>query len=223
MVRLWRTDINHIFEKEAGSTPDFVLSFILRDPFDHCLHFCLDLDDHKKLKSVWNDLEKGDGKTLSKQDLLDYIQHHSPKIQCEGLRLTPYFEIIKNELNQPDNFSQAFLSLLHLFPYPLDGMALKALDMTIAPFMFKKYLPFTEYDSISGFLKAEKGLVYGLHIHDNNGRNDHISLGSGRIDFSFLTEIDKPDSPLILEVGFNNHYADFKRNYTKLMELVEKG
>ena len=111
----------------------------------------------------------------------------------------------------------------HWCPYPLDGMALKALDMTVAPFVFKKYLPFAEYDSISGFLKAEKGLVYGLHIHDNNGRNDHISLGSGRIDFSFLTEIDKPDSPLILEVGFNNHYADFKRNYTKLMELVEKG
>ncbi len=110
----------------------------------------------------------------------------------------------------------------HLFPYPLDGLVLKALDMTVAPFMFKKYLPFEEYGSISGFLQAEHDLIFGLHLHDNNGRKDHISLGSGRIDFSFLPEIDKPDSPLILEAEFINHYADFNKNYIKLMELVEK-
>ena len=110
----------------------------------------------------------------------------------------------------------------HLFPYPLDGMVLKALDMTLDTFIFKKYLPFEEYGSINGFLQAENDLIFGLHLHDNNGRTDHISLGSGRIDFSFLPMLDKPDSPLILEVAFSNHYPDFRRNYTKLMELVEK-
>lgn len=121
LVRQWRTDIEHSFEnRESCSPPDFVLSFILRDPFDDCLHMCLDLDDHEKSKAVWNDLEKGNGGTLSKQDLFNYIRHHSLRIQCEGLEYKPYFKIIEDELEtQPGSFSQAFLSLLHLFPYPL--------------------------------------------------------------------------------------------------------
>ena len=71
-------------------------------------------------------------------------------------------------------------------PYTLAGLALKALDMTFAPFIFKKYMPYEEYDSIKDFLYSENDLIYNIHVHDYNGRRDHLALDSGKIGFSLM-------------------------------------
>ena len=110
-----------------------------------------------------------------------------------------------------------------LFPYSLAGLVFKAVDRTYAPFLFKKYMPFEEYGSIRNFLQSEADLIFNLHLHDCNGRKDHITLGSGKIDFSFLPLLKKSNKPLILEVAFENHYEDFKKNYEKLNGLIEGG
>jgi len=109
----------------------------------------------------------------------------------------------------------------HLLPYPLGGLVLKALDMTPLPFLSSKYMPYAEYGSIKDFLKSELDLVANLHIHDHNGRRDHLAIGSGKIDFSFLPMV--TGLPVIIEAEFENHYQDFKRNYEKLVNLMGRG
>ena len=109
----------------------------------------------------------------------------------------------------------------HLLPYSLAGLVLKAFDMTPAPILSGKYMPYEEYGSIKNFLESELDLVFNLHIHDYDGKSDHLAIGSGKIDFSFLPIV--AGLPLIIEAEFDNHYQDFKRNYEKLANLVEQG
>lgn len=109
----------------------------------------------------------------------------------------------------------------HLLPYPLDGLVLKVLDGTPLPFYSARYMPYEKYGTMKNFLDAELDLVYNLHIHDYNGWRDHLTLKKGKIDFSFLSLVS--GLPLIIEAQFKNHYRDFKRNYERLMNLVERG
>lgn len=111
----------------------------------------------------------------------------------------------------------------HLFPYSLKGLVLKALDMTFVPFLFKEYMPYEEYGSIKSFLQSENDLIFNLHIHDYDGRKDHITLGSGKIDFSFMTLLKESDKPLIIEVEFKNHRGDFEENYERIKGITERG
>ncbi len=111
----------------------------------------------------------------------------------------------------------------HLFPYSLRGLMMKAMDMTFAPFLFKRYMPYEEYGSVKRFLQSEHDLIFNLHIHDYNGRKDHIALGSGKIDFSFMKLFEKSNIPLILESRFENHYGDFTKNYQRLKRLIKEG
>ena len=108
-----------------------------------------------------------------------------------------------------------------LLPYTIDGLVLKALDMTPVPFLSSKYMPYEEYGSIKNFLKSELDLVFNLHLHDCNGLRDHLTIGSGKIDFSFLTMVS--ELPLIIEAELKYHYQDFKRNYEMLMNLAGQG
>ena len=109
----------------------------------------------------------------------------------------------------------------HLVPYPLDGLVLKALDITPTPFLFSKYMPYEEYGSVKHFLESALDLVFNLHIHDYDGRRDHLTIGSGKIDFSFLPMVS--GLPLIIEAEFRNHYQDFKRNYEMLVNFMGQG
>lgn len=109
----------------------------------------------------------------------------------------------------------------HLLPYSPAGLVLKALDMTPTPFLSSKYMPYEEYNSIKNFLESELDLVSNLHLHDYDGRSDHLAIGSGKIDFSFLPMV--PGLPLIIEAEFKNHYQDFKRNYERLVNLAGQG
>jgi L-ribulose-5-phosphate 3-epimerase UlaE len=105
--------------------------------------------------------------------------------------------------------------------YPLTALVLKAMDMTFVPLVSSKYMPYQDYGSIRNFVESEFDLIYNLHIHDHNGRRDHITLGSGKIDFSFIPGV--KGLPLIIEAEFKEYYQDFKRNYERLVNLAEQG
>ena len=108
-----------------------------------------------------------------------------------------------------------------LSTYPAKELVLRGLD-TFIPFFIKKNMPYEEYGSLKNFMKFEHDLISNMHLHDYNGRRDHIAIGEGKIDFSFLAELKKNfTGPYILEVGFENHYTDFEKNYRRFMELMK--
>ena len=108
-----------------------------------------------------------------------------------------------------------------LTTYPVKEVLLRALDRTPLHFITKNYMPYEEYGSVKKFIKSEHNLISNVHIHDYNGRRDHIAIGDGKIDFSFLTELKNNfKGPYIFEVRFENHYDDFEKNYRKFMELI---
>ena len=110
-----------------------------------------------------------------------------------------------------------------LSSYPVKELALKASD-TFLPFFIKKNMPYEEYGSLGNFIKSEHDLISNVHIHDYNGRRDHIAIGKGKIDFSFLTELKnnfKFRGPYTFEMCFENHYEDFEKNYKKITELMK--
>ena len=110
-----------------------------------------------------------------------------------------------------------------LSSYPLKALVLRGLD-AFFPFFIKKNMPYEEYGSLENFIKSEHGLISNVHIHDYNGRRDHIAIGEGKIDFSFLAELKnnfKFKGPYIFEMGFENHYDDFEKNYKKFAELMK--
>ena len=105
--------------------------------------------------------------------------------------------------------------------YPVKELFLRSLDVFLPfSFLFAKNMPYEKYGSIKNFIRAEKELIYTVHIHDYNGKGDHLEIGRGKIDFSFLSELKENKGPYMLEVEFNNHYKDFERNYEKFMKLM---
>ena len=108
-----------------------------------------------------------------------------------------------------------------LSSYPVGELALRAMDIFL-PFFIKKNMPYEEYGSVKNFIKSEHDLIANVHIHDYNGRSDHIAIGEGKIDFSFLADFKKNfKGPYIFEVEFENHYKDFEKNYIKFKELMK--
>lgn len=106
-------------------------------------------------------------------------------------------------------------------PFSAGALVLKAIDMTLIPFVGSKYMPYEGYGSIRNFVESELDLIYNLHIHDHNGWRDHVALGSGKIDFTFMPRV--KELPLIIEAEFVNHYEDLKRNYEALARVAEVG
>ena len=107
-----------------------------------------------------------------------------------------------------------------LSSYPVKELALRGLDIFL-PLFIKKNMPYEEYGSIKNFIKSEHDLIFNVHVHDYNGRRDHISIGEGKIDFSFLAELKRNfKGPYTFEMKIENHYEDFERNYRRFMELT---
>ena len=110
-----------------------------------------------------------------------------------------------------------------LSSYPVKELVLRGLD-TFLPFFIKKNMPYEEYGSLKNFIKSEHNLISNVHVHDYNGRRDHIAIGEGKIDFLFLSTLKnnfKFIGPYTFEVGFENHYNDFEKNYRRFMELMK--
>ena len=108
-----------------------------------------------------------------------------------------------------------------LSSYPVKDLALRFMDIFL-PFLIKRNMPYEEYGSVANFIKSEHNLISNMHIHDYNGRRDHITIGEGKIDFSFLKELKRDfKGPYIFEAGFENHHDDFEKNYRKFKELIK--
>ncbi|MFC1962418.1 sugar phosphate isomerase/epimerase family protein [Chloroflexota bacterium] len=114
-----------------------------------------------------------------------------------------------------------------LSAYPIKELALRALDVAGMPFIIKEGMPYERYGSIRQFLESEYDLIFCLHIHDYNGRRDHLNIGSGKADFSFLSILNKRGftGPLILETEFKSDPAIsvediFELNYKHLQDLL---
>lgn len=109
-----------------------------------------------------------------------------------------------------------------LSSYPIKELVFKVMDFTPLPFIIKKDMSYEKYGSLKNFIKSEHDLISNVHVHDYNGRKDHISIGEGKIDFSFLAELKNNfKGPYIFEMGFENHYNDFEKNYRRFMKLVK--
>jgi sugar phosphate isomerase/epimerase len=102
-------------------------------------------------------------------------------------------------------------------------LLLKAMDATFNSFLSNKYMPFEEYGTIKDFLLCQHDLIFNLHIHDYNGIKDHITIGQGKIDFSFMAALNHSKIVGILEVGLGNPLVDFGGNYKRLKLLLERG
>ena len=103
--------------------------------------------------------------------------------------------------------------------FPVKELTLRALD-TVLPLFIKRNMPYEAYGSLKNFLKFQRKWVYCLHIHDYNGKQDHLPLGRGKIDFSFLSELKDFRGPYILEARFQNPIHDLAKDYSKLTELI---
>jgi len=108
VISEWRDKIKEVTKGiEEAAKSEFIFSFILLDPSDYRLHMCVETVPKRD-----NDLKNYIEGEI-KDGLLGYIKSK----QTEG----NYFEILEKELSavSGEDFTTAFLSLLHFFPYPM--------------------------------------------------------------------------------------------------------
>ena len=109
-----------------------------------------------------------------------------------------------------------------LSTYPLKDLALRISDFFFPLSIIKRNMPYEKYGSLRNFIKLNKDLIAAVHVHDYNGRKDHLPLGEGKINFSFLSELRDFKGPYIFEVELQNHYEDFRKTYYKFKELMSR-
>lgn len=105
----------------------------------------------------------------------------------------------------------------------LTSSLLKMLDRAPMPFIGNKYMPYEEYGTIKNFVEKEHDKIFTFHLHDYDGRRDHLNIGEGKIDFSFLSILKRINfrGVLIIESIFYNFREDFRRNYERLTEVMQ--
>jgi len=107
--------------------------------------------------------------------------------------------------------------------FPIKDLILRAMDAIFPVFLpIRKNMPYEAYGSLKNFIRFENDLIGCVHVHDYNGKKDHLILGEGKIDFSFLKDLKKYfKGPYIFEIELKNYYDDFKRSYEKFKEVME--
>ncbi len=98
------------------------------------------------------------------------------------------------------------------------GFSLKCMDF-LAGDLYRSNLnmPYGEYGSISNFISIESQVIKNIHIHDYNGREDHLPLGQGCIDFNFLNIMNQSyHGPCIIETFSKKPYSDLIQCYSTL-------
>lgn len=103
---------------------------------------------------------------------------------------------------------------------PVRELSLRALD-TVFPFFSRHNMPYQSYGSLKSFLKSERKWIHCLHMHDYDGRHDHLPLGKGKIDFSFLSELKDFEGPYILEMKLADPSRELPVEYARLKKLLE--
>lgn len=116
-----------------------------------------------------------------------------------------------------------------LTTFPIKEIFSKALDMTPLPFISEKYMPYANYGSMEKFIELENDIIFNLHIHDNNGKKDHLEIGKGKIDFSFLSTLKKNmvEKVITFEINFNQRtfdecYNSFRMNYEYMHNIMNR-
>jgi len=104
----------------------------------------------------------------------------------------------------------------------IEGFALRGVDfLTGNLHRSNRSMPYEEYGSISNFIRVESHLIGCVHVHDYNGRVDHLPLGSGSIDYYPLSVLNQIyEGPCILETISKAPYSDLVKSYSKLMECI---
>jgi sugar phosphate isomerase/epimerase len=181
------------------------LGFSDEEQFDEWLKLIEELTSYAKENSIFLTIENADF-LWNLADVAEIVR----KINSKWLRMA--FDVGHAHLRKVPPLQR----------YPVKELFLRSLDAFLPfSFLFKKNMPYEKYGSIKNFIKAEKELIYAVHVHDYNGRRDHSGIGEGKIDFSFLSELrGNFKGPYIFEIEFNNHYEDFKRNYEKFAKLM---
>ncbi len=104
--------------------------------------------------------------------------------------------------------------------HSLAGILLGVREVTRPGFHTSRNMPFEQYGSLSRFVETERGLIYSLHIHDHNGRRDHLVPGRGYIDFSFLPVV--ADRPLIIESIFEDADKDLRASVQVIEDVMSR-
>jgi sugar phosphate isomerase/epimerase len=176
------------------------------EQFDEWLKLIGELTDYAKENAIILTIENADF-LWNLADVAETVK----RINSKWLRMT--FDIGHANLRK--------VSPLQTFP--VRELFLRMLDAFL-PFsfsLFRRNMPYEKYGSIKKFLKTEKDLIHVVHIHDYNGRRDHLGIGEGKIDFSFLPLLKEFfRGPYIFEVEFNNP-IDFEKSYKEFLKRFQ--
>jgi sugar phosphate isomerase/epimerase len=171
---------------------------------DKWTEIILDLLDHSTDLGVRLTIENADSMTNLK-NLTDFVK----KINSSKLKITL-------------DIGHAYIRTIpHLSKFPIQALILKILDI-YSPILINNGLPISEYITIHQFINNEKNLIGNIHLHDYNGLTDHLEIGKGKIDFSFIKDCIHYLShiPLTLEVNFSDPLIEFTNCYNKIISEV---
>jgi len=163
-------------------------------------------------------------------DLLDYSTDSGIQLTIENAdnmtKLSDLVTFIKkinnSKLKLTLDIGHAYIRKIPpLSEVPVKDLLMKTFDI-YSPIIINNTLPFSEYNTISHFISEERNLIGNIHIHDYNGLNDHLEIGKGKIDFSFIEECSQimPFVPITMEINFANPLIDFSVSYNKIHNEV---
>jgi sugar phosphate isomerase/epimerase len=70
------------------------------------------------------------------------------------------------------------------------------------------------------FMKAHAQYVRNCHVHDHNGRQDHLVVGDGLMDFAaYFAQIQDLDCPLIFEVRPREKAVESRDRFRQLVQI----
>lgn len=108
-----------------------------------------------------------------------------------------------------------------LSSYPIRGLALRFLDTFFPLYFINENMPYERFKSIDNFLKLKYKLIANVHLHDFNGIRDHMIIGDGYINFSFLKYLRHVfTGPYIIESTFNSP-DELKIAYGNFLRLIK--
>ncbi len=81
--------------------------------------------------------------------------------------------------------------------------ALKGIDRYVPFRFFKNYFAHSSYGGVTQFIQHESGRINNLHLHDHDGKSDHLPPGKGKLRFEFLHLLPHHIN-VIIEARFND-------------------
>lgn len=107
------------------------------------------------------------------------------------------------------------------FKFPNLALLLRIADVLFPSFYSSKGMPFEKYHSLLNFISCESKYINNLHIHDYDGKTDHLPIGDGKIDFTILKEIRKSfQGAYVIEINFSDIRQDFRTSIQRIMKVL---